>query len=52
MDVNLKMPSLSDRAGYWSVRKYMKKIACNQDVPVRQQFDKLMRKGHDASTGL
>lgn len=52
MDVNLKMPSFSHRAGYWSVGKYIKKIACNQDMPVRQKFDELMSKGHDASTGL
>lgn len=52
MDVNLKMPSFSDRDRYWSVRKYIKKTVGNQDVAVRQQFDKLMRKGCDASTGL
>lgn len=52
MDVNLKMLSFSDRAGYWSVRKCIKKIVCNQEMPVRQQFDKLMGKRHDASNGL
>lgn len=52
MDVNLKMPSFSDRAGYWNVRKCVKKIVYNQEMPVRQPFDKLMTKRYGASNSL